>query len=181
MKCVSVELITIALVLSFPSTALCASDTGLRQLASALKIQKKSTATKELAILQGQPPTPFQYRVEQATLVHFWATWCGPCIQELPQLSALRTALNNSGIKILFVSVDSAGPVVVPPYLKKLALPTLDPVWDPRGTLQRKFGVTLLPTTILLDANGYEVARIVGAANWLQSDIKLLRKTATGH
>ena len=98
-------------------------------------------------------------------LINLWATWCAPCIAELPTLNALasRTDLN---LAVITVSQDMAQTEKVRPFLEQRGLARL-PAWlDSEGDLAFHYGVQTLPSTILYDAAGREVWRYTGERDW---------------
>jgi thiol-disulfide isomerase/thioredoxin len=131
--------------------------------------------------MTGSPPVVRDIRVERPTLVHFWATWCAPCIEELPRLHGSRAMLREAGIDLLLVSIDTAAPSQVPGFLRKIGLADVDVVWDSRSDLYKKFASPLLPTTIFLNGTGKEIGRVTGAADWSAArDAAFLRRLLSG-
>ena len=122
------------------------------------------------------PPTPF---VDQAgaavsltdfrggvVLVNFWATWCAPCIREMPALDRLQAALGGDRFTVLVVSIDRDGAKVAAPFLKRLGVTRLSTYLDPKRKLAQALAVVGLPTSILIDRTGLEVGRVQGPAEW---------------
>ncbi len=99
-------------------------------------------------------------------LLNFWATWCAPCIREMPALDRLQSILAGEGLKVLAVSIDRGGPKVVPPFAEKLGLKNLALYLDPKSKLARAFGIAGLPMTFLIDAKGQVVRALAGPAEW---------------
>ena len=99
-------------------------------------------------------------------LVNFWATWCAPCISELPSLYNLKQNKSSSKFKILLVSIDRAGPKVYKPFLKKLELSQLKSASDPKANLMRALKISGIPTTLLIDPKSYIVGMYTGDAQW---------------
>ncbi len=99
-------------------------------------------------------------------LLNFWATWCAPCVREMPSLDRLRAALGDRGLSVVAVSIDRAGLKVIRPFAERLKLTRLGLYHDPKGALFRAFGVTGLPASFLIDRNGGIVGAYVGAAEW---------------
>lgn len=99
-------------------------------------------------------------------LVNFWATWCAPCIRELPSLDKLQLRLGGEGLLILAVSQDRGGAEVAGPFLKKLDVNRLGLFLDPKMKLGRAFGARALPWTILVDRDGKIIGQLPGYAEW---------------
>ncbi len=102
----------------------------------------------------------------RTVLLNFWATWCAPCVREMPALDRLQGALGGRDFIVLIISEDRGGAEVAVPFLKKLGIERLSTYFSPNQGLLRAFGVIGLPTTILIDASGREVGRLQGAAEW---------------
>jgi thiol-disulfide isomerase/thioredoxin len=99
-------------------------------------------------------------------LVNLWATWCAPCVVELPMLDKL--AAGSAGrLKVLTVSQDMASTSAkVAPFLAGKGVAHLEPWLDPKGDLAMHYQANTLPTTIYYDAQGREVWRFVGGHDW---------------
>ena len=98
-------------------------------------------------------------------LVNLWATWCGPCVVEMPSLDALA-ARRGEEIKVLTLSQDMDGRQKVTDFFAEREFTRLEPYLDPRLDFMMALGVETLPTTILYDAQGVEVWRMTGMADW---------------
>jgi len=98
-------------------------------------------------------------------LVNIWATWCAPCIVEMPMLDKLA-AREKSRMKVLVVSQDIQGAEKVVPFFERGNFQELEPYVDPENGLSFGFGSGLMPTTVLYDAQGKEVWRVIGAMDW---------------
>ena len=96
-------------------------------------------------------------------LVNIWATWCAPCVKELPTLEAVS---KKAGIRVIAVSQDMAPRGSVDAFLEKNKLTDLEVWHDPKMALSSASGAEILPTTILYDAQGREVWRYVGDLDW---------------
>jgi thiol-disulfide isomerase/thioredoxin len=101
-----------------------------------------------------------------AVLINLWATWCVPCVREMPQLDALAGALEGE-VRVITVSQDVRGAEVVTPFFARSGLKRLEPWLDPDTALSAQFTPEgALPLTILFDARGREVLRVVGGYDW---------------
>jgi thiol-disulfide isomerase/thioredoxin len=99
-------------------------------------------------------------------LVNIWATWCAPCKAEMPTLDKLA-AREEGKITVIAVSQDLEGRKVVGPYFQSAKFANLEPYTDTDNRLLGALGSNVtLPTTILYDANGKEVWRVMGGVEW---------------
>ena len=98
-------------------------------------------------------------------LVNLWATWCGPCIIEMPALDELAVERNGK-LQVIVISQDSQGREKVDPFFKQRKFTALQPYLDPENQFGFHYGSGLLPTTVLYNAEGKEVARVLGAMDW---------------
>ncbi len=105
----------------------------------------------------------FQGRV---VLLNFWATWCAPCIREMPSLDRLQAKLKGEGLVVVAVSEDFAGLDLVGPFFERLKLENLAIFLDSDGALSKAFGIAGLPTTLLIDREGRVVGGLEGPAEW---------------
>jgi thiol-disulfide isomerase/thioredoxin len=102
----------------------------------------------------------------KALVINFWATWCAPCVKEMPALDRLRAALAPDGIEVLALSADREGVPVVRKFYDVNGLTHLAVALDRMGRIARPLGVQGLPTTVVFDRAGREVGRVVGVAEW---------------
>src|SRR3954466_4692038 len=100
-------------------------------------------------------------------LVNLWASWCAPCVKELPTLDRLAAAHRDDGqLGVIAVSEDSGPHPSVVAFLGKLKVEDLGPYQDSKMALTGALGVEVMPTSVLYDANGKEVWRYVGDLDW---------------
>lgn len=102
----------------------------------------------------------------QGLVVNLWATWCPPCVAEMPALDRLQAMLAGEGVRVLPLASDRGGAPVVEAFYRRLELAHLGIWLDPRGAAARALGVRALPTTVIVDRAGMERARLAGEAEW---------------
>lgn len=105
------------------------------------------------------------FRGEGAVL-NFWATWCAPCVREMPNLDRLAASVADDGITVLALSADRAGAPVVEEFYRQNDINTLAVMLDEKGGVARAFEIPGLPTTVLIDRQGNEIGRLAGIAEW---------------
>ena len=132
------------------------------------------TAPTEAFLHDGRAMTLAEFR-GRAILVNFWATWCAPCLKELPSLDALEAELGGADFAVVAVASDPKGPDAAAAFLEKLNLKRLKLYADPKLALAiATGGSAVLPVSILYDAEGREVGRLVGEADWTSEEAKAL-------
>ncbi|MFT5180949.1 MAG: thiol-disulfide isomerase/thioredoxin [Alphaproteobacteria bacterium] len=122
------------------------------------------------------PPTPVVSKDEgpitldrfqgKFVVLNFWATWCGPCIRELPSLNRLNAQFAGDDFAVVLISQDRNGFKQTDRFLKKLKIDIPDAFIDEKLKFSRAIGVRSLPTTILIGPDGNEVGRLTGSAEW---------------
>ena len=112
----------------------------------------------------GRPARIADFR-GRPVLVNLWATWCGPCIVEMPSLDALAVR-EGEALQVLALSQDMEGRQKVTDFFAARNFRRLEPYLDPGLAFMTSLGVDTLPTTILYDAEGVEVWRMTGLADW---------------
>ena len=99
-------------------------------------------------------------------LLNFWATWCAPCKEEMPSLDLLNKKANLNNLKIFPINVGQESEEKAINFFNDLKIKNLDTYFDSPITLAKKFGLRGIPTTIFLNKDGLEFARIVGSINF---------------
>ncbi len=100
------------------------------------------------------------------TLVNFWATWCGPCVREMPSLDRLQAGLRGEDFVGVALSEDREGWRKMAPFRDRLKLRNLRLLHDEGSAFMFEVGVRGLPTTLLVGRDGRELGRLVGPAEW---------------
>jgi thiol-disulfide isomerase/thioredoxin len=103
-------------------------------------------------------------------LVHFWATWCAPCITELPSLEALQRRQSEKDFVILAVSTDRADTARVERFTRELGLERVRIYHDRLGLTSNAFNVRSLPSSFLVNPDGRLVGRLDHAADWTSGE-----------
>ena len=113
-------------------------------------------------------------------LVNFWATWCAPCVAELPALSRAATALADDDIVVMLVSIDRGGAAKAMPFLERLGVTGVRLGFDPKAKLSREVGIRGLPTTLLLPPSQDTAWRFVGPFEWDSDEMLALIRDLAG-
>ena len=109
-------------------------------------------------------PLSLQALRGKVVLVNFWATWCEPCIREMPSLQQLRDQMHADGFEVLAVNYQE-GPARINGFIEKMKL-TLPVVRDTDGSVARAWGARVFPANYLVDRAGNIRYALDGAADW---------------
>jgi cytochrome c biogenesis protein CcmG/thiol:disulfide interchange protein DsbE len=107
---------------------------------------------------------PEHYR-GKVTLVNIWATWCGPCKEEMPSIQQAYAAYKDRGFRVAAVSIDEGPAADVRDYQRQLGL-TFDILHDRSTRIKELYQTTGVPESFLLDRDGVIVKRLIGAHDW---------------
>jgi thiol-disulfide isomerase/thioredoxin len=133
---------------------------------------------RKLVETEPAPPPPFAFTdaegkehgaadfAGRGLVVNLWATWCLPCIAEMPALDRAQAMLAAEGVLVLALSSDREGRAKVEPFYRNHGIRHLGLWLDPRGAAQRALGARGLPTTVIIDRKGQVRARLEGEAEW---------------
>jgi len=110
-------------------------------------------------------------------LLNFWATWCAPCKEEMPSLDRLQVNQNLSNLKIFAINISQESKKKVDSFFEDLNIENFEPYFDAPTTLAKTFSLRGVPTSIFIDKDGKEFARIMGSIdfndkifiNWLKT------------
>ncbi len=104
----------------------------------------------------------------KVVLLNIWATWCAPCVAEMPSMEKLYQELKDEGFELLAVSVDETGTEAVAPFMKKhkLGFPVL---LDTVGDIKSLYQVNGIPESFIIDKNGIIIEKVIGPRDWAAS------------
>jgi thiol-disulfide isomerase/thioredoxin len=121
----------------------------------------------------GQPVNLDSFK-GKVVVLNFWATWCPPCVAEMPALDKLQSELGGEDFAVVAVSTDRQGIKKSAPFYRKAGITHLDLYNDARGGMLDAFQAHALPITILIDRDGQVVGRMEGPAQWDSAEAKAL-------
>ncbi|MCI5077407.1 TlpA disulfide reductase family protein [Oricola sp.] len=112
--------------------------------------------------------------VGEAAILHFWATWCGPCREELPGLASYAQALSDDGLRdrLIVIAVEPSPREKIDRFLDDLGLAGFVTLQDRKNRSGPLFGLFGMPATILLDAEGRVVGQHSGPLDWDDAAIR---------
>ena len=105
-------------------------------------------------------------------ILNFWATWCEPCKEEMPSLDRLQVNSKFNDLKIFAINIGQEDLKKVNKFFKMLDIKNFEPYFDPPTTLAKKFSLRGVPTSIIINSEGKEFARIIGSINF--DDVKFI-------
>jgi cytochrome c biogenesis protein CcmG/thiol:disulfide interchange protein DsbE len=144
----------------------------LRPQLNLLEVGSQAPPFSSTDLRTGRPATIDDYR-GKVVLLNIWATWCPPCVEEMPSMERLHKKLAGTDFRIAAVSVDGdafypaeqQGPNEIMAFSNKLGL-TFDILHDPSGAIRKTYEIFGVPESFVIDRNGLIVKRIIGATNW---------------
>lgn len=116
----------------------------------------------------------------RVVLLNLWATWCAPCRKEMPALDRLQQALGSDRFEVVALSVDRGGIEKSQKFLDQIDVKALRLYVDPTTRATSQLKAVGLPATLLIDAQGREIGRLTGPAEWDSEDAKRLIQAALG-
>ncbi len=116
----------------------------------------------------------------KVVLLNLWATWCAPCLKEMPALDELQREIGSDRFEVVALSVDRAGADGSRKFFDRLGVKSLAIYADPTSRATSKLKALGLPATLLIDAQGREVGRLTGPAEWASDDAKRLIAAVQG-
>ena len=109
---------------------------------------------------------------EDILIINFWATWCAPCKKEMPSLNSLAQNMKYEDIQIITIASGRNSKEAIDGFFDDNNLVNLKKYRDPRGRIAVKYGVTALPTTVVINPTGLEIGRIIGDIDWDTTDVR---------
>jgi thiol-disulfide isomerase/thioredoxin len=107
-------------------------------------------------------------------LLNVWATWCGPCVMEMPSLDKLQASMGTSDLVVMPVSIDRGGAHQAKPFLDRMNVHAMTPYFDRSNSIGRMLNASRIPMTVVIGRDGNEIGRFVGTANWDSDEAKSL-------
>lgn len=146
---------------------------------AALNVHKEAKAAGPVSFIDAGGKTRSLSEWKGRTvLVNLWATWCAPCKFEMPALDELQGALGGDKFEVVAINLDVGGPDKGKAFYDETGISNLAYFHDPDGKVFRQVNAVGMPTTILLDEAGCEIARLAGPAEWAGADAQALLKAA---
>ena len=129
-----------------------------------------ATPALELAALDGKTQRLEDYR-GRVVLVNFWATWCAPCLEEMPSIEKLRRSLDAQRFAVIAVNVGE-GPRAAENFAEKMGLGGFNVLLDRDTKTSRAWGARVLPATFIVDPDGKVRYSYYGAIDWSRPDVR---------
>jgi len=101
----------------------------------------------------------------KVVMVNLWATWCPPCIEEMPSMERLHEVMAGEDFVLLAINAEQNGRTVVPEFLQKTPY-TFPILYDDKGVVQKLYGVYKFPESFIVGKNGKVVEKIIGPLDW---------------
>jgi thiol-disulfide isomerase/thioredoxin len=141
-----------------------------------LSFKQAGTPALPVAVMSKTGSVTLAQYKGKVVLMNLWATWCAPCLKEMPGLDRLAGSMPAQDVVVLAISQDQAGWRAVDPWWSKAKLQHLVPLIDKKMQLGFGLGAAGLPVTVIYDRKGREVARLNGTAEWDSANARALLK-----
>ena len=128
-----------------------------------------------LADLEGKKVSLTDFK-GKVVLLNIWATWCAPCVAEMPSMEKLYQELKGEDFELLAISVDESGGEAVKPFIEKYKL-SFRVLLDTKAEIKNLYQATGIPESFIIDRDGMIVEKIIGPRDWATSEaIRYFRK-----
>lgn len=127
-------------------------------------------ASADDKLLSGTDEIDFSHFKGTVILVNLWATWCGPCRHEMPTLDKLQAELGSDKFEVVTLNVDRKSVAGAEAFFSEIGVKNLALYADPTTNAMRNLRARGLPMTMLVNADGQEVGRIFGPAEWASEE-----------
>jgi thiol-disulfide isomerase/thioredoxin len=143
-------------------------------------LAKEPKPLPELAFTDGDDkPLKLGDYKGKTVLLNFWATWCAPCVKEMPSLDKLQAEMGKDRFIVLPLSLDGPTRRKVAPFYEEKKLANLGVYFDKGKKVMGALDISVLPTSVLVDSEGREIGRLEGEADWAKPEALALMKAAT--
>ncbi|KPJ76377.1 MAG: hypothetical protein AMJ54_11860 [Deltaproteobacteria bacterium SG8_13] len=119
--------------------------------------------------LSGKKVSLYEFR-GKVVLLNIWATWCAPCVEEMPSMEILHQKLKGEDFTILAVSIDESGAEAVIPFMKQHKL-SFTALIDTKGSVKSLYRTTGVPESFIIDREGLTVEKVIGARDWASPEM----------
>lgn len=114
---------------------------------------------------QGRPITMADFK-GKVVVLNIWATWCLPCREEMPSLNNLQATLGGEDFQVVALSIDETGFREIEYFYEQYDIDNLAIYLDEEQNLYSELGVVAIPTSLIIDRQGFEIGRMIGSATW---------------
>lgn len=103
---------------------------------------------------------------DQVRIVNFWATWCGPCVAEIPEFQAFHEKYSDQGVKVIGIALDEQGAEIVQPFVEEMNMTYLSLIDTSQMAASKFGGIYAIPTTFIVDRDGMVQKKHVGQMSY---------------
>lgn len=153
-----------------PSSAQAQSNIGVSTALDTMKPLQGTTPNTNLEG-KGGVSKPLAEWIDRPMLINFWASWCPPCVHELPALQTLDRALDDHGMAVMLVGVDRKGRPFAEEFLQDRGITIPRSLHEKTGALARALEIKVMPTSLLVRGNGELIGKIEGPLEWDKPDV----------